>query len=105
MVASLIDFSYMIGYLNISIHLFIISLLSFRAENNTDQWYQSTLLLIIFFQGISPTRSEYRKLGLKFVSLEHNLSQTPKKPSMVKENKNEGADNSINLLLEQALTR
>jgi hypothetical protein len=29
----------------------------------------------------------------------------PNKPSMVEEKKNDGADNSINLLLEQALTR
>jgi hypothetical protein len=29
----------------------------------------------------------------------------PKKPSMVEENKNDGADDSINMLLEQALTR
>jgi hypothetical protein len=51
-----------------------------------------------------PTRSEYRKLGLGLVSLEYNRSQMPKKPSMVEENKNDGANNSINLLLEQALT-
>jgi hypothetical protein len=54
---------------------------------------------------MSPTRSEYRKLGLKLVSLEDNHSRTPKKPSMVEENKNDGADDPINLLLEQALTR
>jgi hypothetical protein len=29
----------------------------------------------------------------------------PKKPSMAEENKNDGANDSINLLLEQALTR
>jgi hypothetical protein len=58
-----------------------------------------------FFQCMSPTRSEYRKLGLDLVSLEENLSRTPKKPSMVEEKKNDGADDSINLLLEQALTR
>jgi hypothetical protein len=54
---------------------------------------------------MSPTRSEYRKLGLELVSLEYNLSRTPKKPSMVEEKKNDGADDPINLLLEQALTR
>jgi hypothetical protein len=58
-----------------------------------------------FFQCMSPTRSEYRKLGLELVSLEDNLSRMPKKPSMVEEKKNDGADDSINLLLEQALTR
>jgi hypothetical protein len=54
---------------------------------------------------MSPTRSEYRKLGLELVSLEENLSRMPKKPSMVEENKNDRAEDSINLLLEQALTR
>jgi hypothetical protein len=53
---------------------------------------------------MSPTRSEYRKLGLKLVSLEYNLSHTPKKPSRVEEKKNGGADDPINMLLEQALT-
>jgi hypothetical protein len=53
---------------------------------------------------MSPMRSEYSKLGLDLVSLDDNHSCTPKKPSMVEENKNDGADNLINLLLEQALT-
>jgi hypothetical protein len=104
MVASLIHFCYIIGYPDISVHFFIISPLSFRAENNLDQWYQSRLLLIIF-QCMSPTRSKYRKLGLELVSLEENHSRMPKKPSMVEENKNDRAEDSINLLLEQALTR
>jgi hypothetical protein len=71
---------------------------------NPDQWYQSRLLLIIF-QCMSSTRSEYRKLGLELFSLKENHSFTPKKPSMVKEKKNDREDDSINLLLEQALTR
>jgi hypothetical protein len=54
---------------------------------------------------MSPTRSEYRKLGLELVSLEENHSCAPKKPSMAEENKNFREDNSINMLLEQALTR
>jgi hypothetical protein len=58
-----------------------------------------------FFQCMSPTRSEYSNLGLELVSLEDNHSHTPKKPSMAKENKIEGADDPINLLLEKALTR
>ena len=57
------------------------------------------------FQCMSPMSSEYSKLGLELVSLEDNLSRTPKKPSMAEENKNEGAEDPINLLLEQALTR
>jgi hypothetical protein len=58
-----------------------------------------------FFQCMSPTRSEYSKLGLELVSLEDNRSRTPKKPSMVEEKKNDGADDPISLLLEQALMR
>jgi hypothetical protein len=58
-----------------------------------------------FFQCMSPTRSEYSKLGLELVSLEYNRSRIPKKPSMEEENKNDRAEDSINLLLEQALTR
>jgi hypothetical protein len=52
---------------------------------------------------MSPTRSEYRKLGLELVSLEDNRSRTPKKPSMVEENKNDEVDDPIKLLLEKAL--
>jgi hypothetical protein len=52
-----------------------------------------------------PTRSEYIKLGLDLVSLEYNFSRMPKKPSMEEEKKNDGAKDSINLLLEQSLTR
>jgi hypothetical protein len=48
-------------------------------------------------------RSEYSKLGLKLVTLKDNRSCTPKKPSMVEEKKNDGADDPISLLLEQAL--
>ena len=51
------------------------------------------------------TRFEYINLGLELVSLEDNRSLTAKKPSMVEEKKNDGADNPINLLLEQALTQ
>jgi hypothetical protein len=44
-------------------------------------------------------------LGLKLVSLEENCSCTPKKPSIAKEKKNGREEDSINLLLEQALVR
>jgi hypothetical protein len=54
---------------------------------------------------MSLTRSEYNKLGLELVSLEENFSRIPKKTPMVEEKKNDGASDSINLLLEQALTR
>jgi hypothetical protein len=54
---------------------------------------------------MSPTRSEYNKLGLELVSLEDNCSRSPKKPSMAAEKKNDGAKDSINLLLEIALAQ
>jgi hypothetical protein len=57
------------------------------------------------FQCMSSTRSDYRKLGLKLVSLQKNHSRTPKKPSMAEEKKNEKVKDSINLFLEQAFTR
>ena len=60
---------------------------------------------MIIFQCMSPTRSEYSKLGLELVSLEDNRSRPPKKPSMAEEKKNDGAEDSIHLLLEKALTR
>jgi hypothetical protein len=44
-------------------------------------------------------------LGLELVSLEDNHSCMQNKPSMEEEKKNNGADDSINMLLEQALTR
>jgi hypothetical protein len=54
---------------------------------------------------MSATRSEYSKFGLELVSLEDNRSHTPKKLSMAEEKKNDGADDPISMLLEQALTR
>jgi hypothetical protein len=104
LVISAISLLYCCLSCNISKYLCVISPLSFHAENNPDQWYQSRLLLIVF-QCMSPMRSEYSKLGLELVSLEDNSSRTPKKPSMAEENKNDGADDPISLLLEQALTR
>jgi hypothetical protein len=53
---------------------------------------------------MSPTRPEYRKLGMDLVSVEDNFYHTPNKPSMVKENKNGGVEYSINLFLEKSLT-
>jgi hypothetical protein len=44
-------------------------------------------------------------LGLKLVSLEENRSPTQNKPSMEKEKKNGRAGDSVNLLLDQDLTK
>jgi hypothetical protein len=63
------------------------------------------MMLLIVFQCMSLTRYGYRKLGLDLVSLEENQSSTPKKPSIAEEKKNDRGRDSINLLLEQALTR
>jgi hypothetical protein len=82
------------------VHFFIISLLSFRAENKSGSVISEQAALDRFFQCMSPTRSEYSKLGLELVSLEDNRSRTPKKPSMVEEKKNDEANDPINLLLE-----
>jgi hypothetical protein len=76
--------------INFYMYLIVISLFSFCSENNPDQWYQSMFLLIVF-QCMSPTRSEYSKLGLNLISVEENCSRMPKKPSMATENKNYGA--------------
>jgi hypothetical protein len=89
---------------DISVHLFIISLLSFRAENNLDQWYQSRLALDHFFSAC-PRRGPSIASWVSSLSLLKKITLAPKKPSMVEEKKNDGADDPINLLLEQALTR
>jgi hypothetical protein len=60
---------------------------------------------LIIFQCMSPTRSEYRKLGLDLVSLEENISCTANKPLMAEENKSDEEKDSINLFLEKALMR
>jgi hypothetical protein len=54
---------------------------------------------------MSPTSFEYTNLGLELVSLEYNISCMPNKPCMVEEKKNVEPEDSIHLLLEQALTR
>jgi hypothetical protein len=86
------------------VHFFIISPLSFRAENNLDQWYQNRLLLI-FFQCMSPMGMSIESWVSRLSLLNTNQSHTPNKPSMVEENKNDRADDPISLLLEQALKR
>jgi hypothetical protein len=60
---------------------------------------------LIIFQCMSSTRPMYIKLGVEIIYLEENSSCTPKKPSTVEEKKRDGVEDSINLFLEQALTR
>jgi hypothetical protein len=54
---------------------------------------------------MSPTRSEYKELGLELVSLEDKSSRTPKRPLMEGENKDDGTRYPFKLLIEEALTQ
>jgi hypothetical protein len=54
---------------------------------------------------MSPTRSGYKELGLELVSLEEKSSHTPKRPSMVGENKYNGTRDPFKLFLEESLTQ
>jgi hypothetical protein len=54
---------------------------------------------------MSPTRSEYKELGLELVSLEEKISHTPKKPLMVGENKYNGTGDPFKLSIEESLTQ
>jgi hypothetical protein len=47
----------------------------------------------------------YRELVLELVYLEDNFSHTPKKPSMVGENKDDGTEYHFKILLEESLER
>jgi hypothetical protein len=49
------------------------------------------------------TRSGYRELGLKIVSLEDILSHPPKKPLMEEENLDDGEGDPFKMLLEESL--
>ena len=52
---------------------------------------------------MSLTQSGYRVLGLELVSLEEKYSTTPKKFSMVGENKGKGIGYPFKIFLEEAL--
>jgi hypothetical protein len=54
---------------------------------------------------MSPTRSEYKALGLELVSLEEKSSLTPKIPVMAGENKDDGIGDPFKLLIEESLTQ
>jgi hypothetical protein len=54
---------------------------------------------------MSPTRSGYRELGLEIVSLDENLSRTPKKPSMVEEKRDDRARDPFKLLLDESIVQ
>jgi hypothetical protein len=54
---------------------------------------------------MSPTRSEYKDLGLELVSLEDKISRTPKRLLMEGEKKDDGIGDPFKLLIEEALTQ
>jgi hypothetical protein len=54
---------------------------------------------------MSPTRSEYKELGLELVSLEEKISCTPKRPLMAGENKDDGTGDPFKLLIEESLVQ
>jgi hypothetical protein len=53
---------------------------------------------------MSPTRSEYKELGLELVSLEEKISRTPKRPLMAGEKKDDETRDPFKLLIEESLT-
>jgi hypothetical protein len=50
-------------------------------------------------------KSGYKELGLELVSIEEKRSFMPKRPSMERENKDDGARYPFKLLLEEYLTQ
>ena len=54
---------------------------------------------------MSPTRSEYKDLGLELVFLEDKSSRTPKRPPMAEEKKHDGTGDPFKLLIEESLTK
>jgi hypothetical protein len=54
---------------------------------------------------MSPTRSEYKELGLELVSLEDKNSCTPKRPLMVGEKKYDETGDPFKLFIEEDLTQ
>jgi hypothetical protein len=54
---------------------------------------------------MSPTRSEYKELGLELVSLEKKISRMPKGPLMAGEKKDDAIGDPFKLLIGEALTQ
>ena len=52
---------------------------------------------------MSPTRLEYKELGLELVSLDEKISRTPKRPLMEGEKKDDGIGYPFKLLIEESL--
>jgi hypothetical protein len=54
---------------------------------------------------MSPTRSEYKELGLELVCLEEKISHMPKRPLMAGENKDDRIGDPFKFLIKEALTQ
>jgi hypothetical protein len=54
---------------------------------------------------MSPTRLEYKELGLELVSLEDKSSRMPKRPLMAGEEKDDGTGDPFKVLIDEALTQ
>jgi hypothetical protein len=52
---------------------------------------------------MSPTRSEYKELGIELVSLEEKISRTPKRTLMEGENKYDEIGDPFKLLIKESL--
>ena len=90
-------------YIYIHIHIYIYSFISFSHKSGS---VVSELSALVVSRCMSPTRSEYRELGLELVELGESTSCCPKKPQMVGEEKrDDGAGDPIKILLEEALMR
>jgi hypothetical protein len=54
---------------------------------------------------MSPTRLEYKELGLELVSLDEKISHMPKRPLMAGEKKDDMTGDPFKLLIEESITQ
>jgi len=81
---------YMLYYwisFNIFLYFYVICPLSFRAENNPDQWCQSRLLLIIFFNACSSQGPSISSWVSSLSLLRKTALAHPRKPQWRKKRK------------------
>jgi hypothetical protein len=73
-------------YFTISLYISLLYLfLHFVLKNKFGSVVLEQIALGRFLQCMSPTRSEYRNLGIELVSLKENRSSMSNKPSMEEE--------------------
>jgi hypothetical protein len=84
---------------------FIQSVIHFVPLINPDQWYQSSILFILFFACMSPTRSGYKNLGLEPVEPLQDQPHRARKQPMGGEKKDDGAGDSFKMFLKESLAR